>query len=309
MTDDPLVERVVDESEDGRRADVAVAAWLGEPRARAQARLAAGEVRLGSIDGVRVAKSQRLASGERLIVIAPPAETAPPPADPVPVRWQDEHLAVVAKPAGLVVHRGAGTQPGATLVDVLRAMDVPLAPGEDPERPGIVHRLDRGTSGLLVVASTEVARKRLVDMFARHDIDRRYWAIVDGHPDPPSATVDAPIVRATNNRTRFRIGAGGRSAVSHYDVVERGRGASIVTVRLETGRTHQVRVHMSAIGHPVSGDRTYGAARDVAEQLGLERPALHAARLGLRHPVTGELLELDEPPPSDLEEARRRLLA
>ena len=308
MNDGPLMERVVDETDGGRRADVVVAGWLQEPRARAQARLAAGQVRLGSADGAVVSKSHRVVTGERLVVLAAPEEARPAKTDPVPLRWRDEHLVVVSKPAGLVVHRGAGTQPGATLVDVLRDMDVPLAPGDDADRPGIVHRLDRGTSGLLLVASSAIAREALVGMFARHEISRRYWAIVDGLPDPPSATIDAPIVRATNNRTRFRTGAGGRHAVSHYDVVASGRGASIITVRLETGRTHQVRVHMSAIGHPVSGDRTYGAATDIAAQLGLRRPALHAAHLELPHPVTGERLVFDEPLPADLAEARRRLL-
>lgn len=307
MTGDPL-ERVVGASEHGRRADVVVAGWLSEPRARTQARLAAGEVRAGDAEGAIVGKSQRLTAGERLVILAPPPAQAPPAAPPVPIRWQDEHLLVIAKPAGLVVHRGAGTQPGATLVDVLKAMQVPLAPDDDPDRPGIVHRLDRGTSGLLLVASSAEAKAALVDMFSRHELERRYWAIVDGQPRPPSATIDAPIVRATNNRTRFRTCAGGRAAVSHYDVVETGPGASIVHVRLETGRTHQVRVHMAAVGHPVSGDRTYGAATDVAQQLGLERPALHAAHLELTHPVTGEHLVLDEPVPADLAEARRRLL-
>ena len=299
---------VVGAAEDGQRADVVVAGWLGEPRGRTQKRLGAGEVRLDAEDGPAVAKSQRLHAGQRVVVVRPAAPTPVEPAPPVPVRYRDEHLVVIAKPAGLVVHRGAGTRPGATLVDVLVAMGVPLAPTDDASRPGIVHRLDRGTSGLLVVASSPAAREGLVEMFRRHDVERRYTAIVDGLPAPASATVDAPIARAVNNRTRFVVDAAGRPAVSHYDVVDSGPGAAVVTVRLETGRTHQVRVHMAAVGHPVSGDVTYGADRAVAARLGLGRPALHAAHLGFAHPVTGAALTFDEPLPDDLEHACRELL-
>ena len=303
-----LVDRAVEADENGLRVDVVIAGWLDEPRGRSQARLAAGEVRSGGPEGSVLAKSHRVRSGERVVVVSPPPPGAAASPDPVPIRWRDEHLVVVAKPAGLVVHRGAGTRPGATLVEALRQMGIPLAPTDDTDRPGIVHRLDRGTSGLLVVACSEPARAGLVELFKRHDVERRYWAIVDGHPDPASATVDAPIARAVNNRTRFRVDSTGRRAVSHYDVIDRGPGAAIVAVRLETGRTHQVRVHMAAVGHPVSADRTYGASTEVAQRLGLTRPALHAQRLAFDHPVTGERIAVDEPVPDDLRTAGDRLL-
>jgi 23S rRNA pseudouridine1911/1915/1917 synthase len=295
----PLLERVVAPDEEGGRADVVLAAWLDEPRARAQERLAAGEVRVGG-DGI--AKSRRLRAGERVLVLPPPtaAPVAAPP--PVDVRYDDAHLLVVAKPAGLVVHAGAGVT-GPTLVDALQAMQVPLAPGDDPQRPGIVHRLDRGTSGVLVVAKTQAAREGLVATFSRHEIERIYWALVEGLPDPPRATVDAPIARSSTQRTKFVADTSGRRAVSHYDVdVDHGRAAQ-VTVRLETGRTHQVRVHMAATGHPVVGDRLYGASPVLAEELGLRRPALHARRLAFTHPVTGARVVVDEPLPPDLQAA------
>ncbi|MGH8898721.1 MAG: RluA family pseudouridine synthase [Egibacteraceae bacterium] len=293
---------MVSSPEDGQRIDLVLAGWLSEPRARVQQRLTAGEV---AIDGDPVVKSRRLRAGER-VRITPRLPASAPDLDAlpaVPVRWEDEHLAVVAKPAGLVVHAGAGPPHGPTLVDVLQQLGMPLAETADPARPGIVHRLDRGTSGVLVVAKTSIAYHGLVGMFKAHAVDRRYWAIVDGIPHPPRATVDAPIARSAAVRTRFQVQEGGRRAVSHYDVLEAFGRAAALEVRLETGRTHQVRVHLAAVGHPVSGDRTYGASKTLAVELGLSRPALHARVLGLDHPVTGERVEVDEPLPPDLSSA------
>jgi 23S rRNA pseudouridine1911/1915/1917 synthase len=313
-------QRAVSLSEDGQRIDVVLASWLSEPRAQVQQRLAAGEV---TIDGAPVAKSRRVHTGER-IRVAPPTPTSVTAVegfmDAVPVRWEDEHLAVVVKPAGLVVHAGAGLPqsdreclPGSsgapTLVDALRQSGMPLAPGTDPARPGIVHRLDRGTSGVLVVAKTPVAYHGLARMFKAHAVDRRYWAIVDGAPHPPRATIDAPIARSAVVRTRFQVREGGRRAVSHYDVLEAFGRAATLEIQLETGRTHQVRVHLAAVGHPVAGDRTYGASPVLAAQLGLWRPALHARVLGLDHPVTGERIEVAEPLPADLVSALATLRA
>jgi 23S rRNA pseudouridine1911/1915/1917 synthase len=294
-----LCERAVSPSEDGQRIDAVIASWLSESRARAQQRLAAGEV---TIDGIPVAKSRRVRAGERVRIVPSPPVPAPDldVAPAVPVRWEDEHLAVVGKPAGLVVHAGAGPGQHSTLVDVLKHMGMPLARTADPARPGIVHRLDRGTSGVLVVAKTATAYRGLVAMFKAHAVDRRYWAIVDGVPDPPRATIDAPIARSTAVPTRFQVQEGGRRAVSHYDILEAFGCAATLEVRLETGRTHQVRVHLAAIGHPVAGDRTYGASTTVTVELGLSRPALHARVLGLDHPITGERIEVDEPLPADL---------
>lgn len=292
------LDRAITPSEDGQRIDVVLASWLSEPRARAQQRLAAGEV---TVDGAPVVKSHRVRTGEQIRVLTPPSVPAivSPASLTMPVRWEDEHLAVVAKPAGLVVHAGAG-QHAPSLVDVLQRQGMPLAPGSDPVRPGIVHRLDRGTSGVLVVAKTPAAYRGLARMFKAHEVDRRYWAVVDGVPDPPRATIDAPIARSATVRTRFQVQEQGRRAVSHYDVLEAFGRAATLEVRLETGRTHQVRVHLAAVGHPVAGDRVYGASPTLAAELGLSRPALHARVLGFDHPVTGERIEVAEPLPPDL---------
>lgn len=306
-----LLDQVVAVAEDGSRVDVAVAGWLDEPRGRAQARLDAGDV---TVDGATVAKSHRLRAGQRVQVASPAPVVAAAP-DAVPVRYEDEHLLVVAKPAGLVVHAGAGTDPGAaTLVDALVAMGVALAdpcgPHEAPcptGRPGIVHRLDRGTSGLLAVAKTVAAHEGLTGLLRSHDVERVYTALVEGVPEPSRATIDAPIARSTARRTRFAVDPAGRPAVSHYDVDEDLGRAAALTVRLETGRTHQVRVHLAAVGHPVCGDRLYGASATLAAELGLGRPALHARRLAFSHPVTGAPVRVEEPPPDDIVAARALL--
>lgn len=298
----PRLDRRVADEEQGQRLDQLLTAWLGHARSQVADRITAGRV---TVDGERPAKSLRVVSGMRVVVLADQPEPASPPADAVPIRWEDEHLAVVAKPAGLVVHRGAGTT-GPTLVDALRAMGVPLAESDDPERPGVVHRLDRGTSGALVVAKTPVALAELQAMFKAHEVERVYWALVDGVPEAPRATIDAPIGRSTANRTRFAVAPGGRPALTHYDVTaDHGRAAEL-RVTLETGRTHQVRVHLSAVGHPVAADRVYGAG-GLGRELGLERPALHARRLGFTHPITGEGITVNEELPDDLARARALL--
>lgn len=303
-----LLEREVDHGEDGWRADQALAGWLDEPRARAQARFDAGEV---TVDGRPVAKSRRLRTGERVVVAAPPA--APRPAPPeVPVRYEDEAVAVVAKPAGLLVHAGAGRRAEATLVDALAAAGMPLACtcGPHPDgtcpsgRPGIVHRLDRGTSGLLVVAKTGAALEGLGALLKARAVERVYWALVEGVPDPARATVSAPIARSARRRTTFTVDPAGRPAVTHYDVEEAFGRAAVVRARLETGRTHQVRVHLASVGHPVCGDRAYGASPAFAAELGLARPALHARRIAFTHPCTGARVAVEEPLPPDLTGAR-----
>jgi 23S rRNA pseudouridine1911/1915/1917 synthase len=300
---DPLLVRVTGEGDADRRLDQVLAGWLGEPRSRTQQRLASGEVTVG---GRTAAKSHRVRAGEQVTVVPPPP-AAPADAPPtVPVRWADEHLVVVAKPAGLVVHPGAGTPVHPTLVDALREQGVRLAIGGHPDRPGIVHRLDRGTSGLLAVACSMDAYVGLVAAFRRHAVERVYWALVDGVPEPPRATIEAPIARSRSQRTRFVVDPAGRRAVSHYDVEQAHRGCAELAVRLETGRTHQVRVHLSAVGHPVAGDRVYGASVERAAALGLDRPALHAHRLAFDHPVTGQRVAVDESLPDDLAAARAR---
>jgi 23S rRNA pseudouridine1911/1915/1917 synthase len=300
-----LTQWTIPDSSAGARIDRVLATLLAEPRARTQARLERGEI---TVDDDVVGKSYRVRAGDRIVVAATTPEPAPPPPAPVPVRYEDEDVAVVAKPAGLVVHTGAGVTTG-TLVDALRAMDMRLAAGDDPDRPGIVHRLDRGTSGLLVIAKTDEALRALRRQFDDHTAGRRYWALVEGVPDVPDAVVDAPIARHPHDRTRFQTATRGRPARSHYTVLESYGRASSVDVRLETGRTHQVRVHMAALGHPVCGDRAYGASAALASDLGLRRPALHAAHLSFSHPRGGARIDLDEPLPADLVVAVDRLSA
>jgi 23S rRNA pseudouridine1911/1915/1917 synthase len=290
-------------SADGTRIDRVLALLLAEPRTHSQARLDRGEI---TVEGTRVGKSHRVRAGDTIVVApaARPADAPVPP--PVPVRYEDDDVAVVAKPADLVVHSGSGVTTG-TLVDALRAMGMMLAPGDDPDRPGIVHRLDRGTSGLLVIAKTVRALHGLRAQFDTRAVSRRYWALVEGVPETAEAVIDAPIARHPQDRTRFQTALDGRPARSHYVVRAAYGQASRLEVRLETGRTHQVRVHMAALGHPVCGDRAYGASARLAGALGLDRPALHAEHLGFTHPVTGARIAVDEPLPDDLLAAVARL--
>jgi 23S rRNA pseudouridine1911/1915/1917 synthase len=296
---------IVPDSADGARIDRVLPAVLDESRAKVQARLERGEV---SIDDVAVGKSHRVRGGDCVVVAEPQRVAAPQAPERVPVRYADDDVAVVAKPPDLVVHAGAGVTTG-TLVDALRAMGMSLAAGDDPDRPGIVHRLDRGTSGLMVVARTDLALRNLRRQFDEHTVSRRYWALVDGVPDVAEAVIDAPIARHPQDRTRFQTASDGRAARTHYVVRESWGRASRVDARLETGRTHQVRVHIAALGHPVSGDRVYGASAALARDLDLTRPALHAAHLAFAHPRDGRRIALDEPLPEDLVRAVARLAA
>jgi 23S rRNA pseudouridine1911/1915/1917 synthase len=283
----------------GQRLDQVLADLAGVSRAAAARWIEAGRV---LVDGRPRPKSHRLQGGERLRwepVEAPLSPALVPERRPLEVRFEDEHLLVVAKPAGLVVHPGAG-HPTGTLVNALLGRDDPrLSAAGGTVRPGIVHRLDKDTSGLLLVAKDDLAHAALARDLAARRIERRYLALVQGHLEP-GGTVDAPIGRHPRDRKRMAVVPGGRRAVSHWHVLERLDGVDLVEVRLETGRTHQIRVHLSSIGHPVVGDRTYGADPRLAQRLGLDRPFLHAWRLRLRHPLSGDPIELSEPLPADL---------
>jgi 23S rRNA pseudouridine1911/1915/1917 synthase len=225
-----------------------------------------------------------------------------PVADPsvaVPVVFEDEHVVVVDKPAGLVVHPGAGSGAG-TMVHGLLASHPDIAGvGGDEVRPGIVHRLDAGTSGLLVVARTEAAHADLVAQLAARSVERRYRALVHGTVAAPAGLVDGPLGRDPRDPTRFAVVVGGKEARTRYEVLERRAATTLLACRLETGRTHQIRVHLAAIGHPVVGDPVYGGRHE----LGLTRPYLHAFRLGFNHPATGERVAFESPLPPDLVEA------
>lgn len=309
---DVVADVVLDADRTGRRLDVVVAELLEESRSAAAARIERGEV---AVDGAVAAKSARPAVGARVVVGAPPPEpTGAAGIRPPPIRWQDEHLLVVAKPAGLVVHPGTG-RPAGTLVQALAEAGVPLAPAGGPERPGIVHRLDRDTSGLMVVAKTDEAYHGLVAALQRREVERRYLALVDGALPAQRGVIDAPIGRAPRDRKRFAVVLDGKPAVTRFEVVGRGavpigdggvREVSLVVCRLETGRTHQIRVHLRHAGAPIVGDPVYGGRGELAAALGLDRPFLHAARLWLLHPVGGAPLDVEAPLPVELAQAAGR---
>ena len=301
LSDDRAPVRVViGPDEQGRRLDAVVGGL--EPvgsRAEAQRLIESGRV---LVDGVVVAKRHLMATGERLEVrpAPPPLSDLVPESVPMTVRYEDEHLLVVDKPAGVVTHPSAG-HAGGTLVHGLLAHAI--AGGADPTRPGIVHRLDRDTSGLLVVARSERAHRRLQKMLRDRLIERHYTVLVHGKT-PPALTVDRPIGRDRKVRTRQAIDVvDGREAVTHLRLLEPLGRVSLLEARLETGRTHQIRVHLESVGHPVVGDRVYGRRE---ETLGLDRQFLHAARLAFPHPETGEPVEVLSPLPHDLQLALAR---
>jgi 23S rRNA pseudouridine1911/1915/1917 synthase len=291
----------------GERVDRVVAMLTGLPRAEVAALVTTGGVRVG---GKAVAtRSRRLEEGDELEVDVPDrtvAALAPDPSVAVPLVHVDEHVAVVDKPAGLVVHPGAGNQTG-TLVHGLLARFPQLADGPgDPHRPGIVHRLDKGTSGLLVVALSGLAHTSLVAQLQARTMDRRYATLVWGRVEADTGMVDAPVGRSGRDPTRMSVSRRGREARTRYEVRARFDEPVPLTLlecRLETGRTHQIRVHLAAIGHPVVGDNRYGGARP---ELPAARPFLHAGRLAFDHPATGERLDLRSPLPADLEDIRAR---
>ena len=225
---------------------------------------------------------------------------------PLVVVHEDEHLIVVDKPAGLVVHPAAGNLDGTLVNALLHHCDGNLSGIGGVLRPGIVHRIDKDTSGLIVAAKSDVAHEGLSRQFALHSIERRYRAIVSGVPIPASGTIDAPLARSPANRKKIAVVSGGKNAVTHYRVLERLTGAALVECRLETGRTHQVRVHMQSIGHPLLGDpvygRTKGVPKEVAQRLSFQRQALHAVHLGFIHPVTCVALSFDSSVPDDMQE-------
>ncbi len=276
-------------------------------RAAAQRLIAGGRV---LVDGEARPKNHRLRGGELVeIEFPPPAATSLEPREmALEIPYEDRYLLVVDKPAGLVTHPAPGHGDD-TLVHGLLARGIA---GGDPRRPGIVHRLDRDTSGLMVVARDEETHRLLAEMLARHQVERVYITLVHGLFETREGTVEAPVGRDPAHRQRMAVSAGGRDAVTHFRVLRSwdrgpsggGDGYSLLEVRLETGRTHQIRVHLAAIGHPVAGDAVYGRRRD---ELEVGRQFLHSARLAFRHPRTGEELRLESPLPGDLEAALARL--
>jgi 23S rRNA pseudouridine1911/1915/1917 synthase len=280
----------VTEDEAGSRLDVALAGLMGTSRAAAQALIDADAV---TIAGRPRQKRYAVKAGETIVVDVPEAA----PAEDVPdatfaVAYEDEHLLVVDKPAGVVVHPGHANAAG-TLVQALAGR---VSGGDDPARPGVVHRLDRDTSGLLVLAKGDTAHAALSDAIRHREVTREYTALVQGRPPARTGTIDAPLGRDRRRRTRMSSDTDDpHEAITHFELTEALPDASLLEVRLETGRTHQIRAHLLAIGHPVLGDPEYGVPYGE-----LRRQFLHAARLAFEHPITGAALDLSSPLPADL---------
>ncbi len=287
---------------DGERLDAALARMFGLSRSRAAELIGDGLVLL---DGRPAAKSARVLAGEPLQVTLPPPRQADRQARPVEglaVLYEDDDIVVVDKPRGVVAHPTPGWT-GPTVIDGLLAAGHTVATSGAAERQGIVHRLDANTTGVMVVAKSEPAYSALKHAFRERRVAKRYHALVQGHPDPLRGTVDAPIGRHPSGDGRFAVVSDGRPSVTHYDTLEAFRAASLVSVDLETGRTHQIRVHMAAIRHPVAGDLTYGADPVLAARLGLTRQWLHAVSLAFAHPADGRPVSFTSTYPADLAHA------
>lgn len=282
----------------GERADAALARMLGLSRTKAADLLAAGAA---SMDGVTLGKSDRLHDG--MVVVDLPSERDATPEPEVPGGlervYEDDDLVVVNKPVGVAAHPSPGWS-GPTVGGALAAAGVTLASAGADERQGIVHRLDVGTSGLMVVAKTDVAYSALKRAFKERTVKKIYHALAQGHPDPTSGTIDAPIGRHPSADYKFAVVQGGRDSITHYEVLEMFPSASLLEINLETGRTHQIRVHMSALRHPLAGDLTYGADPSLAKRLGLTRQWLHARELTFEHPTRGDELTVSSDYPPDL---------
>jgi 23S rRNA pseudouridine1911/1915/1917 synthase len=293
----------VPEGLDGERLDAALARMFGLSRAAAAELISGGRVLVAGRPG---AKSDRVPAGEWLDVTLPPPPSARTPVpQPVPglaIVYEDADIVVVDKPVGVAAHPTPGWT-GPTVLEGLLAAGHTIATSGAAERQGIVHRLDANTTGLMVLAKSEPAYSALKRAFRDRTVDKRYHALVQGHPDPLRGTVDAPIARHPSGDGRFAVITGGRPSVTHYDTIEAFRGASLVEIALETGRTHQIRVHMAALRHPCVGDRLYGADPVLAARLGLTRQWLHAVRLGFAHPADGHPVGFTSTYPPDLAQA------
>lgn len=292
---------------DGIRLDAAIARMFGLSRTAAAALVDDGQV---SVDGQVRSRSDRVSGGAWLDV-ALPAPPRPLTVEPTPVAGlrilhDDDDIVVVDKPVGVAAHPAPGFT-GPTVIGALAAAGYRVSTSGSAERQGVVHRLDVGTTGAMAVAKSERAYTLLKRAFREREVEKEYRAVVQGHPDPLRGTVDAPIDRHPRRPGLFAVVADGKPSVTHYDTEEAFRAASLLSVRLETGRTHQIRVHMAALRHPCVGDLAYGADPTLAQRLGLDRQWLHAARLAFAHPADGTWVEFTSPDPDDLAEAVKRL--
>ncbi|HXV93873.1 MAG TPA: RluA family pseudouridine synthase [Pseudonocardia sp.] len=290
---------------DGMRVDAGLSRLLGLSRARVAALAEDGRV---ALDGRTAGKSDRLVAGSWLELELPEPAAPAPVAAPeeavagLVVLHADDEIIVVDKPVGVAAHPSPGWT-GPTVLGGLAALGHRVATSGAAERQGIVHRLDVGTTGVMAVARSEHAYSVLKRAFKERTVDKRYHAVAQGHLDPSSGTVDAPIDRHPRHDYKFAVVSGGRPSVTHYDTVEAFRAASLLDIRLETGRTHQIRVHLAAMRHPLVGDLTYGADPVLARRLGLNRQWLHARSLGFAHPADGRRVEFTSPYPADLDRA------
>ena len=287
----------------GERIDAALARMFGFSRTRAADLIKDGHV---TVDGSTAAKSDRLSPGTMLDVVIPtlvdPVAVVPETVEGIKIIHDDDAIVVIDKPIGVAVHPSPGWT-GPTVVGHLAGAGFRISTSGAAERKGIVQRLDVGTSGVMVIAKSEYAYSVLKNAFRNRTVDKTYHALVQGHPDPLRGTVDAPIGRHPRHDYKFTVTADGKHSITHYETLEAHRFASLLEIHLETGRTHQIRVHMAALKHPCVGDLTYGADPVLAERVGLTRQWLHAVRLGFEHPDGGEYVEYASSYPIDLQQA------
>jgi 23S rRNA pseudouridine1911/1915/1917 synthase len=291
----------VPEGVEGERIDSALTRVLGLSRTAIVKLLEDGDIRS---NGNAMQKSERVLAGQVIEVLMP----APMNQDPIPltplvgltVVYNDDDIVVIDKPVGCAAHPSPGWM-GPTVVGALLAAGYTISTSGPAERAGVVHRLDAGTSGLMIIAKTDTAYLKLKEMFRNHEVEKTYHALVQGHMDPSTGTIDAPIDRHPKEDHRFAVVATGKESITHYEVIEYYRSVSLVKVELETGRTHQIRVHFSALSHPLVGDTTYGADPVLGKKMQMSRPWLHALELRFNHPVNGVPLTLRAPYPADLQ--------
>ncbi len=290
----------IPEGVDGERVDSALTRMLGLSRTTIAGLVEAGEI---TTHGRAMAKSERVSAGQAIEILLPDMSVGEPipltPIEGLEVVYDDDSIVVINKPVGCAAHPSPGWT-GPTVVGALTAAGYSVSTSGAAERAGIVHRLDVGTSGLMVVAKTDQAYSFLKHAFKNREVEKIYNALVQGHMDPSTGTIDAPIDRHPKEDYRFAVVADGKASITHYEVIEFYRAVSLVKVELETGRTHQIRVHFSALRHPLVGDLTYGADPTLAARLEMSRPWLHALELRFRHPLTNEPMDFKAPYPADL---------
>ena len=295
-------ERVISipEGLDQERVDAALARMLGLSRSVVVDLIESGEI---SKSGKVVTKSDKVSTGDVLEILMPAAKMPPTltatPIEGLDVVFNDEHIIVINKPSGVAAHPSPGWQ-GPTVIGAIIAAGYNVSTSGAAERQGVVHRLDVGTTGLMVVAKDEASYSNLKDQFRERIVKKVYHAMVQGHMDPSEGTIDAPINRHPREDYRFAVVADGKPSITHYKSLELFPAVSLLEIELETGRTHQIRVHFSALHHPLVGDLTYGADHTIAERLETHRPWLHARQLAFTHPITGEYLTFECEYPSDL---------